>query len=70
MKQVIEAQTLPDGTLSPKSEVDEVCMACGYDLTAEELQAETCADCGAPLEVRRSVSVHVTSIPLFGATSM
>jgi predicted RNA-binding Zn-ribbon protein involved in translation (DUF1610 family) len=70
MKQTIEAQALPDGTLAPMHEIHEVCMACGYDLTAEELQAEKCADCGAELEVKRSVTMHVTSIPMLGTANM
>jgi predicted RNA-binding Zn-ribbon protein involved in translation (DUF1610 family) len=70
MKQTIEAQTLPDGTLAPMHEIHEVCMACGYDLTSEELQAATCADCGAELEVKRSVTMHVTSIPMLGTANM
>jgi hypothetical protein len=45
-------------------------MACGYDLTEEELQADQCADCGQPLGIKRSVSVVVTSIAGFGATTL
>ena len=70
MKQVIDAQTLPDGTLAPMHEIHEVCMACGYDLTSDELKAETCSDCNAQLEVKRSVTMHVTSIPMFGSANM
>lgn len=70
MKQVIEAKVLPDNTVVPMHHVDEVCAACGYDLTQEELQASHCADCGAELEIKRSVSVFVTAVPSLGVTSL
>ena len=68
MEQTFDAHQLPDGTNVAAHTVTQVCMACGYDLNLEELAAEKCADCGAPLEIKRSVSVHVTSVPGFGAT--
>lgn len=41
-----------------------VCKACGYDLTPEEIEADTCADCGADLELKQSVEINATSVPL------
>lgn len=44
--------------------VEIVCKACGYDLTPAEIEADTCADCGADLELKQSVSINATSVPL------
>jgi len=70
MKQIIEATLDANGQLMPKHEIDQLCAACGYDLTAEELQAATCADCGAPLEVKQNATVHVMAMPVFGSVNM
>ena len=67
MEQKFDAQEMPDGTVISAHTVQQVCKACGYDLTPEELAAEQCADCGAPLEIKRSVSVEITSVPGFGS---
>lgn len=50
------------------TEVKIVCAACGYDLTPEEIAADTCADCGAPLNLKQSVAVHATSVPAVAVT--
>ena len=70
MEQTFDAQAMPDGSVISAYTVVQVCKACGYDLTEEELQAEQCADCGQPLDIKRSVSVMVTSVAGFGASSM
>ena len=70
MEQQFDAQVMPDSSVVSAHTIQQVCKACGYDLTAEELEAEQCADCGAPLEIKRSVSVQVTSVPGFGASSV
>ena len=44
MKQTIEASMLDNGLIQPKHEVEVVCKACGYDLTPEEIELDTCAD--------------------------
>lgn len=59
-----EATKLEDGTLVARHKVEIVCKACGYDLTAEEIEADTCADCGADLELKQSVAINATSVPL------
>lgn len=67
-KSVIEtkqAETREDGVVDVATEVKKVCAACGYDLTPEELAADTCADCGAELNISQHVSLHVTSVPSF-----
>ena len=50
------------------TEIKKVCAACGYDLTPEEINADTCADCGAPLNLSQSVTIHATSVPAFAIT--
>ena len=65
MKAIYEAQ-LVDGQVQPKHEVEIVCAACGYDLDASELEADTCADCGAPLNLKQHISIHATSVPAAG----
>lgn len=62
MKQIIQAHTNSEGQLVPFHSIDKLCMACGYDLTEQELEQATCADCGASLEIKQSVSIEVTSV--------
>jgi predicted RNA-binding Zn-ribbon protein involved in translation (DUF1610 family) len=63
------AATNAEGVIEPEHEIEVVCASCGYDLDATELEADTCSDCGNSLELKRSVAITVTTIPLFGATS-
>ena len=65
MKATYEAQ-LVDGQVQPRHEVEIVCAACGYDLDASELTADTCSDCGAPLNLKQHISIHATSVPAAG----
>lgn len=65
MKTVVEACEI-DGAIIPKHEVEVVCAACGYDLDEAELEADTCADCGAPLNLKQNVAIHATTIPAAG----
>lgn len=50
------------------TEIKRVCAACGYDLTPDEIAADTCADCGAPLTLAQSVAIHATSVPAIAVT--
>ena len=68
MKQVFDAETLDDGVIRSAHEVEVVCSHCGYDLDEAELAADTCADCGAALELKQHVRIQVTSVPLSGGT--
>jgi hypothetical protein len=56
------------GNVEPEHEIEVICASCGYDLDAAELEADTCSDCGNSLELKRSVAITVTTVPLFGAT--
>jgi rRNA maturation endonuclease Nob1 len=69
MKQTIEA-VLVGSSVQPRHEVEVVCKACGYDLTPEEIQADTCADCGADLELQQNMAIHATSVPPAGGGVM
>lgn len=69
MKQLIEAAYVGQ-VVQPRHEIEVVCKACGYDLTPEELEADTCADCGADLELQQSVAIHATTVPAAGGGVM
>ena len=66
MKQFVEARNLEGGLIEPAHEVEVVCAACGYDLNEAELEADTCSDCNAPLNLRQHISIHATSVPAAG----
>ena len=70
MKTTIEARTLEGGLIEPHHEIEVVCAACGYDLDKAELTADTCADCGAPLNLKQHISIHATSVPAAGGGVM
>jgi rRNA maturation endonuclease Nob1 len=69
MKQIIEA-VMVGSVVQPRHEVEVVCKACGYDLTPEEIQADTCADCGLDLELQQNMAIHATSVPPAGGGVM
>ena len=58
-----EATKIANGAIDPKHEVQVVCGACGYDLDKEELNADTCGDCGGTLTLRQSTKIYATSVP-------
>ena len=66
---VTEAQKV-DGVKVCKTEEVKICANCGYDLDEAELAADTCSDCGAPLNLRVSVSVWATSVPKAGVKTI
>jgi hypothetical protein len=70
MKTTIEARTLYSGQIEPRHEVELVCAACGYNLTESELNADICADCNEPLNLKQHISIHATSIPAAGGGVM
>ena len=55
MKLAHPPQTLPNGVIEPAHTVEAVCAACGYDLDAAELEADACADCGQPLNLKQRI---------------
>jgi rRNA maturation endonuclease Nob1 len=70
MLKTIEARELEGGLIEPKHEVEVVCAACGYDLDESELEADTCADCGAPLNLKQNIAIHTTTVPAAGGGVM
>lgn len=66
MKRIVEAQEL-DGVIIPRHEVELLCQECGYDLDESELEADTCADCGADLNLQQNIAIHATSVPAAGS---
>ena len=68
MRTKITARNLDTGA-EPTHTIEIVCGACGFDLDESELAADTCSDCGEPLDLKQSVSIEVTTLPLlFGDT--
>ena len=65
MKRIVEAQDV-DGVIVPKHEVELLCKDCGYDLDESELELDTCADCGADLQLQQNVAIHATTLPSAG----
>ena len=63
MKKRHEAKIVGDGAVEPAHSVEIVCAACGFDLDENELSADTCSDCGAALNLKKSVTIEITSIP-------
>lgn len=57
---------LGNGVVEPAHIVEQVCANCGYDVDEAELAADTCSDCGEPLNLKQSVAIQVTTLPLFG----
>lgn len=70
MKTTVEARNLEGGLIEPHHEVEVLCAACGYDLDEAELTADTCSDCGAPLNLKQHISIHATSVPAAGGGVM
>ena len=60
----IDAIRNGDEVIETRHTAEIVCKACGYDLTEDEIAADTCADCGADLELKQSVAINATSQPL------
>jgi hypothetical protein len=50
--------------------VEILCGACGYDLDQSEIDADTCADCGQPLNLNQSVAIEITTVPAASGATM
>ena len=62
MRTVNQAQQI-DGTVVVKHEIEILCSNCGYDIDESELAADTCSDCGQPLNLKQNMTLYATSIP-------
>jgi len=58
------------GIINPKHEVQILCGNCGYDLDESELNADTCSDCGEPLNLRQNTKIYATSVPAAGGSTL
>lgn len=58
-----EPRTTALGSVEPAHAIEVLCAACGYDLDEAELAADTCSDCGQPLNLQRHVTIQVTTVP-------
>jgi predicted amidophosphoribosyltransferase len=68
MKITHDPKTNETGNIEPAHTVEILCSSCGYDIDEAELVADTCADCGAPLNLKQHVSIQVTTLPIFGSS--
>lgn len=57
-------------TIDPKHEIEVVCANCGYDLDEAELTADTCSDCGEPLNLRQNTKIYATTVPAAGGSTL
>ena len=62
MRKTIEARDV-GGSVEPTHTAEAVCGSCGFDLDESELAADTCSDCGAPLQLKQNVAIQVTTLP-------
>ena len=69
MIRVNEAQKLGD-VIDPKHEIEVICANCGYDLDEAEVTADTCSDCGEPLNLRQNTKIYATTVPAAGGSTL
>jgi len=70
MKITNTPRALDSGVVDPAHVVEIVCGACGFDLDETELEADTCSNCGATLNLKQNIAIQVTTLPpTFGASS-
>jgi len=70
MKLFKPSVNLDGGLVEPAHEIEIVCAHCGYDLDESELEADTCSDCGTPLNLKKSTAIQVTTIPAASGATM
>ena len=67
MKLENEAVVADGETVDPSHIVEILCPNCGRDVDSQELETQTCNDCGYDLSTpKQSVSIFATSQPLGG----
>tara|TARA_R110000787_G_scaffold133912_1_gene246352 strand:+ start:191 stop:403 length:213 start_codon:yes stop_codon:yes gene_type:complete len=70
MKVKYEPRETEEGFMESAYYIEKVCGSCGYDLTEDEIAADTCVDCGETLQIKQSVSIRVTTLPPIFSGSM
>tara|TARA_R110000787_G_scaffold25672_3_gene72027 strand:+ start:634 stop:846 length:213 start_codon:yes stop_codon:yes gene_type:complete len=68
MKAKYVAAVNAEGAIEPAHEIEVVCAGCGFDLDEAEFEADTCSDCGNSLQLKRSIAITVTTLPIFGVS--
>ena len=68
-EKVVGPRQLESGSIEPAHEIEAVCANCNFDVDEAELSADTCSDCGESLNLRQSVAIKVTTVPMSGATT-
>lgn len=66
LRQEAQKASESSSTIISAHNVEIVCASCGFDLDESELEASKCSDCGQSLELKRSISIEATSIPVYG----
>jgi len=66
----VNAAKTVGSAIDPKHEVEVVCGNCGYDLDESELSADTCSDCGEPLNLRQNTKIYATTVPAAGGSTL
>jgi len=51
------------GNVEPAHTIEILCAECGYDIDESELEADTCSNCGASLNLKQNMSIVVTTLP-------
>ncbi len=57
-----------DGRYEAPHTIEVLCANCDHDLPEAALNAPTCPNCAAPLNLKQNVSVTAASLPIFGST--
>ena len=64
-----QATDLASGDTEVAHKIEIYCGNCDRDVAEAELEVGVCSDCGASLaDVKQSVEIHATSIPMIGIT--
>jgi ribosomal protein L37AE/L43A len=67
MLTVNNGQTFEDGTVEPRHTIQINCPECGFDITADEIAAGECFDCGASFDKpAQGVTIVAASLPMSG----
>jgi len=68
MKKSYEAKQV-GAEFEPPHTVEVMCANCNHDLPEVALNASTCPNCSAPLNLKQNVSISVAELPpIFGST--
>jgi uncharacterized CHY-type Zn-finger protein len=69
MIKINEAKEM-DNVIHPRHTIEIVCGHCSYDLDESELKADTCSDCGEPLNLKQHTTIYATTIPAASGSTL